>query len=804
MIAFVSGVLATLLLPQLPPLLPSLCLGGTALLWLGAGYLRAQPSIRARFRVVPLRFVLCRPALCRFVPCRFFHCRVAQWRQCLWLLAGLACGALHGHWRLASIIPSYAEQQDVALSGFVTGLPQCRTQRGQPQCQFDVDVIAAQLSDGRPLPLQRVQIVHYGIDAVEPGACVAMTARLKRPHGLFNPGSIDFETAKLRRGIDATGYVRAVRRLGRDERCAAGVATARVWPSRRIAIARNAIRDLIIARFDASAGLVLALVLGDYSLVDRDQWALFDATGTQHLVTVSGLHIGIAAMLGYWFGDLLMLPLRCGGLRRQRFAAGTSFLVALLYALLAGASTPTLRSLLMLSLFLLVRLLRRESSIAATLWAAFATMVIVDPLAATSVGFWLSFGAVAVLVLGLQWRRRRYRFISNLLLPQWVVFVGLAPLLLACFSQLPLVSMLANLVAVPLSTLVLMPVLLLGILCGFAFAPLNTLIATTLDYLCHWLLWCSELPLDAVTLPSTDVVTIVAITLAAGFCLLPRGLWLRPLSLLLGIAVATGDRTPEPALTMEVFDVGQGLAVLVAVGDRHLLFDTGAGWGDDFDVAQITLLPYLRSRGIDALDVLIVSHADMDHAGGVRSVLGSIRTDSVFSGEPVPAAPTAQRCTAGQHWQWGDARLTMLLPGHFREGNNASCVLLIEFRGRRLLLTGDIEAPAEKSLLADATAGALLEGGVDVLVAPHHGSRSSSIPAFVARLQPAHVVFTVGYRNRYGHPHPTVIARYQRVGSVIHRSDRDGLIRFHIDADGTLATVRWRERWQRYWFGSRS
>jgi len=655
-----------------------------------------------------------------------------------------------------------------------------------------------------------VQLTQYGAAAAEAGACIAATVRLKRPHGLFNAGSIDFEAAKLRSGVDATGYVRAVR----DEHCVVGIAALRWWPARTIAIARTAIRTAVITHFDnnVSAGLVLALVLGDYSLVDRKQWALFNATGTQHLVTVSGLHIGIAATLGFGLGNLLCLPLRSRGARRQQFAAFCAWLMALVYVLLAGGSTPALRSLLMLSLFLLMRLLRRESSLGVTLWMAFVAIVIADPLQATSIGFWLSFGAVSVLVVGLQWRRQRYRFISDLVAPQWVVFVGLAPLLLACFGQLPLVSTLANLLAVPWSSFAVMPLLLFSMLCGFAVPLLNTLVAATLEYLCLWLMWCRNLPVAALQLPAVaPIASMLALTLAAIFFLLPRGLWLRPQALVLVgvLLLAGGDAAPLPELTLDVFDVGQGLAVLVSQGDHHLLFDTGAAWGDDFDAAQMAVLPFLRSRGISALDILMVSHADMDHAGGVRSVLDAVQVGSIFSGEPIASAPLASRCNRGQHWQLGDARLQVLFPieteiatvapmRHKRLGNNASCVLLIEFRGRRLLLTGDIEAAGEQTLLAAAAPE--LAAGVDVLVAPHHGSHSSSTPAFVRRLHPAHVVFAVGYRNRFGHPHADVVERYRGVGSIIYRSDLDGMIRFHVGADGDLQAIRWRECWPHYWF----
>lgn len=777
--AFVVGVLATLLLRQLPSLSFLLAV---ALLALSSWALSRR--IRSR-----------RPQSKGWIAA----CAVLGLA-----LAGFVYGSGWGHWRLASVIGAPHEQQDVRLAGVVSSLPRCRESRGQSFCRFDVDIVRAE-HDGIVLPLKRVALTAYGVTDVDAGRCIDVVARLKRPHGLFNPGSIDFEAVRLREGIDATGYVRNASALAAPAitRCDAPLLTAARWMTQARAELRH--RLLQAAGPDhAMAGLLLALVLGDYSLVDREQWAWFNATGTQHLVTVSGFHIGIAALLGHVAGQLLMLVWRGGGRARMVGAALCALAFATGYAMIAGLSVPTQRSLLMIIFFIAARLALRETSIVDALRIALCGIVVANPLAATSVGFWLSFGAVAVLVAGINWRRRRRAWLDTLLRPQWVAFVGLAPLLLALFGRVPLVSLLANLLAVPWTSIVVMPSLVVCLLTGAGVAAINDVTLAALEYLGLWLRWCSTLPVPDLALSlQTTPAAIAAAGLCSLFALAPAGLGVRRLALVLVPVLLLQMIAPAPrqhAVSLSVFDVGQGLAVLVESDGRHLLFDTGAAFGDEVSAAQIALLPYFSAQNISALDLLVVSHGDNDHAGGVFDVRGAVSIGQTVSGEALPGFRDATRCRAEQRWPLGAARVDVLYPfaATTRAGNDASCVLLVSWRDRTLLITGDIEAGAERALLASGT----LPPRIDVLIAPHHGSRTSSTAAFVAALRPAHVVFSSGYRNRYRHPHPQVVQRYADSGATVYRTDQDGLVRFDIDAAGALRATRWRQRWRRYWMAA--
>jgi len=792
---FIAGVLATLLLSRLP-----------------------SPSVIVVFGLLALQ-LCCLSWWMRFARPQYRRSITVLVVSAVWL-AGFIYGCGWGHWRLGRVIATQYEQQDVRLIGSVSGLPQCRESRDQPSCSFVLDVTRASFASDE-LPLHQVALTAYGITAIDAGTCVDVVTRLKRPHGMFNPGSIDFEAARLRDGIDAVGYVRdshALTAALKADSCAGPASRASAMLARTRALLRQQLLGAMGAD-NAMSGLLLALVLGDYSLVGRDQWALFNATGTQHLVTVSGFHIGMAALWGNGVGLLMMLGWRGGGQTRTTVAALCALLFATAYSLLAGMSVPTLRSLLMIAFYVGARLRRRESGIESALRAAFCAIVLINPLSATAVGFWLSFGAVAVLVVGIRWRRRRQSRVHDLLYPQWVVFVGLAPLLLALFGRLPLVSPLANVLAVPWTSFAVMPSIAVCLLGGGRTALFNDAASVSLEYLCLWLMWCRDLPLPWLSLSLQSApVAVLAAALFSLFALAPAGLGVRRLALLLAPALLFASVTPasRAGMSMSVFDVGQGLAVLLESEGHHLLFDTGAAFGDGMSAAQIALLPYFSAQDIRALDLLVVSHADNDHAGGVPSVADAVAISQTIVGEAVPGARDASLCSAGQHWMLGAARIDVLYPlappalrsagklqstamlpsaGKLRLGNNASCVVLVSYHGRRLLLTGDIEAQAERQLLASGT----LPDHIDVLVAPHHGSRTSSTAAFVQTLRPTHVVFSCGYRNRYRHPNPLVVQRYRTSGSTLYRSDEDGLIRFDIDGGGALFATRWRQRFRHYW-----
>ncbi|MFC5303030.1 DNA internalization-related competence protein ComEC/Rec2 [Azospira restricta] len=708
--------------------------------------------------------------------------------------AGFGWAALRADLRLADDLPADWEGRDVRVVGVVAELPQ-PFDRGD-RFVFDVEAV---LSAGARVPA-RVMLSRYAgggdemLPALRPGQRWQLTVRLKRPHGNANPHGFDYEAWLLERGIRATGYVRATPPP-------ALVDALVPRPGYLVELARDAIRARFLAELAGAdyAGVLVALTVGDQRAIHGDFWRLFARTGTTHLMSISGLHVTmVAALLAWGVGFLWRrVPRLALRLPAQRAAVAAGWLGALFYAFLAGFSVPAQRTLFMLTVAALALLSGRRTAPSRTLALALGLVLALDPWAVLAPGFWLSFGAVALLFYAASerlgevagWRAALARWGAA----QWAVTLGSLPLLLLFFQQFSLVSPLANALAIPAVSLLVTPLALLA-----ALLPLPGLLQ--LD---HWLLarvmdflgGLADLPV--LELPAPPPWSVVVALAGIVWLLLPRGVparWLGAVLLLPALS-APAPRPPAGAAWMTVLDVGQGLAVVVQTATRTLLYDTGPLYSAESDAGQRVVLPYLRALGVGRLDALVVTHADSDHAGGAASVLATLPVARVLSsvddlaGEP---------CAAGQAWEWDGVRFAMLHPepGPPRartKTNNRSCVLRVEAGGRSVLLTSDIEAADEAALLARAPA--VLKS--DVLLVPHHGSRTSSTPAFVAAVDAPDVIFPVGYRNRFGHPRPDVVARY--AGRRLWRTDRDGAVRIVL-ADAVELSA-YRQVHRRYWHG---
>jgi competence protein ComEC len=628
------------------------------------------------------------------------------------------------------------------------------------------------------------------------------TVRLKRPHGNLNPHGFDYEAWLFERGIRATGYVRP-RSAERID--------ARVWrPGYAVEMLRETIRD----RFRAAlpdvtsapyAGILIALAIGDQQAIDPELWRSFARTGITHLMSISGLHVTMLAGLAYALVNWLWrrsarLPLR---LPAQHAAAVGGFLAAFGYCLLAGFAVPAQRTLYMLGVVALARLAAREMAASRVLLLALLLVLLLDPWAVLAAGFWLSFGAVALLFhigsgrLGpahwlLEWGRA-----------QWAVTLGMLPALLALFQQFSLVSPLANAVAIPLVSFVITPLALLGTL------PLLDPLLALAHFFTAWLMifidWLAGLPL-AMWQQAAPPAWAVLLALAGGiWLLLPRGFpsrWLGMLAFLPLLTVLPPRPAPGSA-EITVLDVGQGLAIHVQTATHDLLFDAGPAFSADADSGNRIIAPYLRAMGVRRLDAMVISHADKDHEGGAASVLaalpvGLLRTSLPFE-HALAAQPVAHElCQKGETWNWDGVAFAMLHPGAeplSRKTNDLSCVLRITAGGRSMLLTSDIEAISEQSLLA----GQPPPLAAEVMTVPHHGSKTSSTPGFIAAVAPRDVIFPVGYRNRFGHPKEEVVARYLESGARLHRTDVDGAIGVSLAAAGIGFRHERAER-RRYWF----
>lgn len=711
--------------------------------------------------------------------------------------AGFLWALLHAHAVLAPALASGVEGQDVLLEGVVTGIPE-RVDR-VVRFQFQVERMSAG-ADALPRP-GRVRLSWYS-DAPElrAGERWRLKARLKRPHGFRNPGGFDYEGWLYQNGLRATGYVRADADNRRLDAAAGGYVLARVR--------QGAFEDIAGALAGRElGGVIAALAIGERQGITQAQWDVFRRTGTTHLVAISGLHVGMISGLVFFlvralWARLGRLPLYCPA---PQAAAVAALAAALVYATLAGFSIPTQRTVIMIGVVMLALLRQRHRASGQMLLTALLCVLLYDPLAVLNSGFWLSFGAVAAILFGMNQRVGRVPWWRSVGRLHVLVTVALIPPLLLLFQQVALVSPLANLVAVPWITLGVVPLTLAGCLLQALWPAAGDLLLRLAETLLSWLWPLLEWLAAPAILQWTQSVpapwTIAAAAVGVVLLIAPRGLpgrWLGAVWLLPALLIAP----PRPApgeLWFTLLDVGQGLAAVAWTRHHVLVYDTGPRFSEEFDAGSAAVLPFLRFHGLGRIDTLVIGHGDNDHIGGAAALAGEVEVGRVLSSVPdrIPWWP-AQACREGQSWQWDGVRFEMLHPPAAAPfaGNDASCVVRIRTAAGAVLLTGDIEAAAERRLLQERSQRLPAE----VLVAPHHGSKSSSSAPFVAQVRPRYVLFPAGYRNRWGFPHPAVAERYRAAGARLYSTAEHGALTLRFPAAGTpAAPVAYREESRRYW-----
>lgn len=622
-----------------------------------------------------------------------------------------------------------------------------------------------------------------------------LKVRLKPPRGTRNPGAFDFERWVFARGIGATGYVR---RSSLNRQLARGVVSCPL-----IAVRRHLASGVeSVSEPDWPLRYLLALSVGAQHRLTADDWGLLRRTGTVHLMAISGLHIGLVAGLMLFVGRMLgRLALRAGLTCAPLHVGRVSALVgATGYAALAGFTVPTTRALVMVAVWALVATARRSVNPWQVLGAAGIAVLWWEPFAPYNPGFWLSFGAVSVLLLAgmavvtpttgaapLAVRGRA----GQLMRAQFALSLGLAPLMMWLFGEISLVAPLANLVVIPVFTGLIVPLTLLGTLCQ-AVSPWlgKPLLAAAA--------WLMQAVLDGLTMldgwPASvwqpalpGSLWMIAIALGMLVLIWPRPLLGRGFALLPLLAVLAGvaDRQPPP-LRLVVMDVGQGLAVLVQTPHTALLYDAGPRYRTG-DAGQAVVIPVLRYFGVERLDTIVVSHGDADHAGGVRSVRAVFPNARLLATAAVlPGIRRRQTCRAGLRWRADGVRFEVLhpqasSPGRLVDDNDHSCVLSIRLGETSILLPGDIEQVAEAMLLRHG-----LPGPFSIVVAPHHGSATSSSAAFVAATRPEIVIFSTGFGNRWHFPAQAVAVRWHAHAACLLNTAVTGALVFEFDTAGRL------------------
>lgn len=719
-------------------------------------------------------------------------CLPSRWRWLGAALAGATWAGLHAAWALGGQLPVDWEGREVTVAGQVVGLP-------EPQARRTRFLLRVDDAPGQAAPLRGrlLRLAWYDdFGATAPGPRMRLGAgerwrfqvRVRAPRGLANPGGVDAERHAAAQRISATGYVRDA---GQARRLSGGEGI-------------DAWRDAMSARIGravpgTSARFVQALALGDTRGLEDADWHALRAAGLTHLIAISGFHVGLVAGLfalggaGMW----RMFPALSRRVPRPQATGALALAGALGYAAVAGFALPTVRTVLMIAVVVLARLGRRHVRVVDTLALAMLAVLVFDPLSLLAAGFWLSFGGVAWLAwclpASLHW--------AKAFLPaQGVATVGLLPFTAVLFGQASLAGPLANLLAIPWWSLVVVPLSLLGT--GLeAVHPGTGAWAWRLAAACFepsWWLFgrMAEHPLALWWLPESPAWALW-LALAGGFwSLLPRGVPGKALALLLWLPLLWPDRELPRAGEVElvVVDVGQGLAVLVRTARHALLFDAGPAVEEGFDAGERAVVPALRALGTPRLDAMVVSHADNDHAGGAAAVRHSVPVRTVLAppGSPLQAhAP----CVAGASWTWDGVRFRFLHPGpHFPYlGNEASCVLKVDTPHGGVLLPGDIGAIVERGLVHRDAAALRAE----VVVLPHHGSAGSSDPAFVAATAPRLALNSSGAGNRFGHPRAAVVERWRRAGAEVLDTQSGGALRAWLGAEGLRVRERrhGRPRW---------
>jgi len=710
-----------------------------------------------------------------------------RWWKVLFLLLGLLWAIVFAQFRLNERLPEHLAGKDIQVQGYIADLPEHEGNH----LRFNFKVVKSEIT----VP-NKVRLTWYYPDQViKAGEEWQFTVRLKPPHGNFNPGGFDYERWLFVEGIGATGYVRPMpvpKLLG----------TGSVHTD--LSVWRQYIAEQLTQTLANTSNLpmIKALTIGDGDSLSPEQWEIFRKTGTTHLMVISGSHIGLVAGLVYLLTIRLWARAAIMRWSPQKVAAITALLVGIVYAGLTGFSVPAQRAMLMIAVAMIAVVKQRNTQPFLILAIALASILVVDPLVVLAPGFWLSFIAVSLIIYAIAGRLGKPGFWGSGIKINWVTSVGLSPLLLFFFQQVSLISPVANLIAVPVISLAIVPLALLATLVMLIAPGVAEKLFIPVDFSLQGLWWVlvklAESPWSTInhTQPSWWALGFAVPGVLLMFA--PKGMPSRWLGLVMfcPLVFTETSKIGQGAVKLTLLDVGQGLSAVVQTANHTLVYDTGAKFSSSSDSGQSVVLPFLRNEGVEKIHSLIVSHGDNDHIGGVGSVMKGIKVEKLLTSVPQQLGEfTPDQCEAGQSWEWDQVSFKILSPrmGNYPSDNDNSCVLQIQSQQGSALLPGDIEAGAESWLVA--TYGNQLKS--DVLISPHHGSQTSSTPLFLNAVNPTVVLIPAGYRNQFGHPHQDVLKHYQDFGIRWFNSADAGAIKVNLDKQ--LEVHSWREVEGKYW-----
>lgn len=703
----------------------------------------------------------------------------------LFFCLGFLWASAFSHYQLNQRLSSDLENTPLVVVGEISNLPEQNSYR----TSFELTV----KQSPQTLP-EKLKLNWYEPTAVlHAGDIWQFTVKLKRPHANFNLGGMDYERWLFTQNIGATGTV------------VKNSAPILVAPAEFSFLAlRQTISDKFTQLYDDTINTTLlrALTVGDDNGLTHQNWQTFQKTGVTHLIVISGSHIALVAGLVYFLTLKLWTYLGILKVSPPKFATLASLLTAIFYASLAGYVIPTKRAVIMLSLVALASFYQRQSSPLQNFALALCGMLIFNPLMILSVGFWLSFLAVGLILFRVAGRLNQPPNWQNAVDIQLTISLGLSPLLFFFFNQTSLISPLVNFIAVPIIELVVVPLALLQLPLMWLIPYFSDKIFSFLNFILYWLMrvleWAENLPHAVLDLAQPSIFALLLSSLGIVWLFAPRGIPARFLGIILNFPLLFPllPTLEKGEAIVTVLDVGQGLAISVQTQNHQLLYDTGARFQNGGDMGKNVILPFFRHQGIKQLDTLIVSHGDNDHSGGAYSILNAMHNAQIFTSAPEKLIPfQTNECQAGQNWNWDNVHFEMLSPAKtFEKDNDNSCVLKIEAGYNAVLLTGDIEAGAENWLVENAAQSIRAK----ILVAPHHGSKTSSMLSFLNTVKPETVLISAGYQNQFHHPSKEIVARYAEMNAPIFNTANDGALTVRLNSED-VKIERLREISGNYW-----